>query len=225
MTREFLRIALPFLAFCASTLPAIADAAEPAAPTIERTPVVVDFLIGGGIVHEDRDNRMTTRDARAFVTPSAVLRLGGVVGGRHMVSGLLQVDWRSTRTVLDASGNDRKWGAISSYYLGPEYRYLTRFGLYAGGSLGFTYTLVDDDVGGGGSPDCSRWSCVTRHMRRTDDRGIPGVGARAVVGYELRVRRNLAVLFEAFGGVRHGEDEHGRAMTLPTYGLAIGVGL
>jgi len=50
------------------------------------------------------------------------------------------------------------------------------------------------------------------------------VGARAVIGYELRLRRNLAMVFEAFGGVRHGEDEDDVAMTMPTYGVAIGVG-
>jgi hypothetical protein len=141
-----------------------------------------------------------------------------------MLGGILQVDWRSTKTVLDSQNDNRKWGAISSYHLGPEYRYQTRFGLYAGGSLGFTYTLVDDHVGGGGSPDCNWYHCVAQHMRETDYKDIPGVGVRAVVGYELRVRRNLAVVFEAYGGVRHGDDEHDEPMTMPTYGVAVGVG-
>jgi len=219
-------------AFCALTVPAAAEAAASDArastgadaPAAERPPVYFNFMLAGSMVHEDPDNRMTHRDRQAFVTPGAALRLGGVVARHHLLGAIFQVNWRSTRMVLDSQGNDRKWGAISSYYLGPEYRYITRFGLYAGASLGFSYTLVDDDVGGGGSPDCSWYSCVARHMRETDDQGIPGVGVRAVLGYELRVRRTLAVNFEAFGGVLHGDDEHHVAMTLPTYGLAVGVG-
>jgi hypothetical protein len=203
-------------------VPAVAAAAEPEAT--DRPPVYFNFMLAGSMVHEDPDNRVTHRERNAFATPGGVLRLGGVLGRHHLLGAILQVNWRSTRQVLDHAGNDRRWGAISSYFLGPEYRYLTRFGLYAGGSLGFAYTLVDDDVGGGGSPDCSWYSCVARHMRETDDQGIPGVGVRAVVGYELRVRRNLAVNFEGFGGVLHGEDEDDVRMTIPTYGLAVGVG-
>ena len=216
-------IAVPTVAAAAADSTGGAGAPAPAEAS-ERPPVYFNFMLTGAMVHEDPDNRMTHRDRKSFVTPGAAVRLGGVIARHHLLGGIFQVDWRSTRTVLDREGDDRKWGAISSYYLGPEYRYLTRFGLYAGASLGFAYTLVDDHVGGGGSPDCTWYSCVARHMRETDDQGIPGVGVRAVVGYELRVRRHLAVNFEAFGGVLHGDDEHDVAMTTPTYGLAVGVG-
>lgn len=209
---------------CVLAVPAVGEAADGPARATERPKVYFDFLLGGSMVHEDRGNRLTHRSQSSFATPTAGLRLGGVVARHHLVGGLLQVDWRSTQKVLDSHGGNQKWGAISSYYLGPEYRYITRFGLYFGGSLGFNYTLADDDVGGGGSPDCSAYKCVARHMQETDDQGVPGVGVRAVVGYQLRIRRTLAVSFEAFGGVRHGEDEDDVDMTTPTYGLAMGIG-
>jgi hypothetical protein len=231
------RLATLLTAVCALAVPAAAEAAapdptsqdarsheDPPTRAAERPRVFFNFMLVGSMVHEDPHNRVTHRRRSAFATPGAALRVGGVVARHHLVGAILQVDWRSTQMVLDSRGNDRRWGAISSYYIGPEYRYITSFGLYAGASLGFAYTLVDNDVGGGGSPACSSYACVASHMRRTDDQGIPGVGARAVLGYELRVRRSLAVNFEAFGGVLHGDDEDHVAMTTPTYGLAVGVG-
>lgn len=223
MNRFAVSLATFLTAVCALAAPATVDAAD-RSRVVDRPPVYFNFMITGSMSYEDPDNRVTFRDNKDLFAPGGALRLGGVIGKHHLLGGILQVDWRSTKTVRDSVGDDRKWGAISTYYLGPEYRYITRFGLYAGGSMGFSYRLVDNDVGGGGSPDCSSYACVARHMRRTDDQGVPGVGVRAVIGYELRVRRNLAVNFEAFGGVLHGRDEDHEAMTMPMYGLAVGVG-
>jgi hypothetical protein len=217
----FIALFSAVLAFTGATTAQAADAQPEAS---ERPPAYFNFMVTGSMVHEDPGNRLTLRDRRGFATPGIALRAGGVVGQRHLVGLFFQGNWRSTRTVVDSVGDDRKWGAISSWYVGPEYRFITDFGLYAGASLGFAYTFADNHVGGGGSPDCNRFSCLAEHMRRTDDQGIPGVGVRAVLGYEYRFRRNLALNVEAFGGVLHGEDEDDAAMTLPTYGLALGVG-
>lgn len=211
--------------------PASAEAAGPTtsaatkeARASQRPRAFFNFMLTGAMVHEDRDDRLTTLRHPSFATPGIALRAGGVVRRNHLVGGLFQANWRSTRAVWDSAGDDRKWGAISSYYVGPEYRYLTAFGLYAGASLGFAYTFADNDVGGGGAPGCNRYACLVEHMKRSDDQGIPGVGLRAVLGFEHRLRRNLAVNAEAFAGVLHGGDEDGVAMTTPTYGLAVGVG-
>jgi hypothetical protein len=224
MRRFFHGLATFLTASWLFAVPTISEAADAPARATERPSVYLNFMLQGAMVHEDRDNRLTHHERPSFVTPGGALRLGGVIARHHLLGAIFQVDWRSTRNVLDSEGGNRKWGAVSNYFLGPEYRYITRFGLYGGAALGFAYTLADDDVGGGGSPDCTAYSCVARHMRETDDQGIPGVGVRAVLGYELRVRRTLAVNFEAFGGVLHGDDEDDVAMTTPTYGLAVGVG-
>jgi hypothetical protein len=198
--------------------------ARAAEPVTERPRAFVNVMLSGAMVHEDPDNRLTHRRRSAFAVPGIALRAGGVVGRHHLIGGLFQGNWRSTRMALDRAEGDREWGAISSWSIGPEYRYQTSFGLYAGGSLSFAYTFADDDVGGGGSPDCNLYRCLEEHLQESDDQGIPGVGARAVLGYEVRLRRTLAVNGEAFVGVLHGDDEHDVAMTLPTYGLAVGVG-
>ena len=62
-------------------------------------------------------------------------------------------------------------------------------------------------------------------MEESEDSGIPGIGARAVVGYEYRFKRTLAINVEGFGGLFHGEDQNGNKMTTPTWGLAFGVGI
>ncbi|MCP4601219.1 MAG: hypothetical protein GY847_11960 [Proteobacteria bacterium] len=191
----------------------------------ERPPFYVNFMLSGAMLHEDSDNRLTSYDSSGLITPGLALRAGGVVKKDHLIGGIFQANWRATQKVLDNVGGDNEWGEVANFYVGPEYRYQTQFGLYAGASLGFVYTLADNSFDGDDEPDCSSYDCLEDHMERSDDQGVPGVGARAVVGWEYRFKRTLAINVEAFGGFFHGENEDDENMTTPTYGLALGVGI
>ncbi len=192
----------------------------------KRPPFYINFMLQGSMLHEDSDNRLTSRDSNGMATPGFLLRTGGVVKEQHLIGALFNANWRSTQLVLDNEGGDDDWGAVSNYFLGAEYRYQTKFGLYTGAAVGFTYIFGDNKVGGGNDePDCSTVGCYREHMERSDDQGVPGVGVRAVVGYEYRIKRHLALNVEAFVGVSHGENEHEKNMTTPTYGLAFGIGM
>ena len=197
------------------------------AGTIKRPNFYLNFLLTGSILHEDKDHRLTSYDSSALATPGLALRAGGVVRGHHLIGALFQTNWRPTRKVLDSQGGDNEWGEVANFYLGPEYRYQTGFGLYLGGSVGFAYSFVDNSIerSEGIEPRCNSHECLEDYLRVTDDSGIPGVGVRAVVGYEFRIKRTLALNVEVFAGVFDGENEHHEQMALGTYGLALGIGI
>ncbi len=227
------KMAVTLMAITLLTMTQTAGASEQvSAVTVEknaevgkRPPFYVNFMLLGAMLHEDSDNRLTSRDANGMATPGFALRLGGVVKENHLVGALFQANWRSTQKVLDSNGGDDDWGAVSNFFIGPEYRYQTDFGLYGGAALGFSYIFGDNNVGSNDKPDCSSIECYQDHMEQSDDQGVPGVGARAVVGYEYRIKRHLALNVEAFASVLHGENEHEKNMTTPTYGLAFGIGM
>lgn len=197
--------------------------------TAQRRPVYFNAMLSGATLHEDRDNRLTSLDDTGLLTPGLKLRAGGIINGHHLVGGTLQANWRSTRSVLDSETgvDDNQWGAVSNYILGPEYRYLTDYGLYVGGTVGFSAVLADDQVGGGGDdePDCSTANCLDTHLEQTDDHASFGVAVMGTVGYEYRIKRYLSVSVEAYVGVLHGEDEYDENMINATYGMAFGVGI
>lgn len=197
------------------------------AGTTKRHEFFLNFMLTGSMLLEDENNRLTSYESGALATPGLALRVGGVIDGRHLVGGIFQTNWRSTRKMLDSRGGDGKWGEVANFILGPEYRYQTRFGLYAGGSIGFGYTFGDNSIedGEGTAPECNTVECLEDYLRVTDDTGVPGVAVRAVVGYEYRIRRNFALNIEGFVGFYDGEDEHNVQMTMTTYGLALGVGI
>ncbi len=195
----------------------------------QRKPVYFNAMLSGSMLHEDRDNRLTSYDNTGLLTPGLRLRAGGVIQKHHLVGGNLQANWRSTQSVLDSETevDDNQWGAVSNYFMGPEYRYLTDYGLYVGATVGFSAILADDQVGGGGDdePDCSTANCLDTHLEQTDDHASFGVAVMGTVGYEYRIKRYLSVNVEAFVGVLHGEDEYDENMTNATYGMALGVGI
>jgi len=187
----------------------------------------LNFMLTGSMLYEDNNNRLTSYDSNALATPGLALRAGGVVKGRHLIGALFQANWRATKKMLDSRGGDNKWGEVANFYFGPEYRYQTSFGLYVGGGVGFAYTFADNYIGGGEGvePECDSHECFEDYFRATDDSGVPGIGVRAVVGYEYRIKRTLALNIEGFVGVFDGENEYNVEMTMPTYGLALGVGI
>ncbi|MDJ0766695.1 MAG: outer membrane beta-barrel protein [Myxococcota bacterium] len=191
----------------------------------DRPPVYFTAMLLGAMMHEDSDNRLTSHDGTALVTPGLALRVGGTIDNRHFIGGRFQGTWRSTQDVRDSVGGDNEWGAVSSYYLGPEYRYAMPFGLYFGASAGFSFIFADNDVGSGESPECNTMACVDAYLEKTDDHASFGVGMFGTVGYEYRLKRNFAVTAEAFVGLLQGEDENNINMTNATYGLAVGVGI
>jgi hypothetical protein len=200
------------------------------APTIsiqveptERPSFFINGMTLGAMMVEDDDNRMTSRDSSALMGAGLAFRGGWRVDDRHFIGGLFQGYWRSTRTVLDEQGGDNQWGAVSTYYLGPEYRFLTQAGIYFGASAGVAAGLALNDFEKKDGPDCNSVDCVDDHMQETDNRWSLGYGFRGTVGYEYRLRSNLGLNIEAFGGLNQGRDENDDTMTSPTFGLAIGV--
>ena len=98
---------------------------------------------------------------------------------------------------------------------------------YFGAGTGLSFIFADNQVGGSNdeAPACNEFECLDAHLRATDDHGSLSLAATAVVGYEYRLKRNLAVNVEAFMGVTTGEDEDNQEMTNGTYGLAVGLGI
>jgi len=199
--------------------PAVSIQVDPA----ERPPFYVNGMVLGGMFHEDDDNRMTSRDSSALMGAGLAFRGGWIIDDRHFIGGLFQGYWRSTRTVLDEQGGDNYWGAVSTYYIGPEYRFATRAGLYFGASVGAAMALAINEFDTGEGPDCNSVDCVEDHLRETDNHWSFGFGLRGTIGYEYRLRRNLGLNIEAFGGLLQGRDEDDHSMTTPTWGLALGV--
>ena len=115
----------------------------------ERPPFYFNFMLAGSAIHEDSDARLTSYDRTGLFHLGLALRMGGVVNDNHLIGGIFQGNWRSTEKVLDSQGGDNEWGAVSNWYLGPEYRYQFDFGLYAGASVGFSYIFADNDINGG----------------------------------------------------------------------------
>jgi len=186
----------------------------------------VNGLIIGSVFYEDDNNRLTSRDSRSLLSPGLGFRGGAVIENRYLLGGLFQANWRSTQTVLDSYGGDDKWGAVSNFYIGPEFRYLFDFGLYAGASTGLSLTLADNHLNDGDDgPECSSLDCVEEYMEENDDHMSLGFGIRGVIGYEQRFHRNFAVNAEIYVGWSLSEDEDERSMSLPTYGLGFGVSI
>ncbi len=199
--------------------PTVTATAQSKRPVYYVNPMVV-----GAVLYEDGDNRVTSHDAQSLLGAGLAVRGGVVIEDRHLFGLLFQGYWRSTQAVLDQWEGDRHWGAVSTYYLGPEYRYFTDTGIYFGVSSGLAFTFADDHVGED-SPNCSSWDCLDNHLERSDDHAALGVGFRGTIGYEYRFSRNLAINAEAFAGWLVGDDENEETLSTPMYGVAIGLGI
>jgi len=179
----------------------------------------------GAMLNEDGGNRLTSRDSENLGGAGVTFRAGGVVNDHHLIGGLFQGYWRSTRPVKDRAGNDREWGSISTYHLGTEHRDQTDLGLYFGASPGLALILADNDIDGDEpEPECDDFDCARDYLRSTDDHAAIGVGVIGTLGYEYRVTKWFAVYAEAFAGYAHALDEDEREMDTITAGLALGLG-
>jgi hypothetical protein len=135
---------------------------------------------------------------------------------------------RPTRELV---GNDTdRPGIVGNATLGPEYRYLTRWGLYFGGSLGVGATGTFDDIG---VPHCSEALSPERCLRALDVaqgrdaeyRISWGGAATAVVGYEARFAPWFSMSIEAYMGYQRGFDDTEDRMDQRSAGIAVGFGM
>jgi hypothetical protein len=192
-----------------------------------RKPLYFSAMVTGSVLHEDGENRLTQDGDTTLFTPGLVLRLGGVIDEHHLVGAGLRASWVNTRSILDEDEQDNHLGAVSTYMLGSEYRYLTSYGFYFGGSASFAVVLADDKLGGGDdeAPACDTGNCLDEHLEQTDDHASFGVALLGTIGYEHRFRNNFTISVEAYAGFIRGKDEHAEDMTNGTYGVAFGIGI
>ena len=196
-----------------------------------RPPVYLNVMIAGGGFVEDDTNRLTTRDSNTLQGIGGILRVGGVLNEHSLLGARLQSFYRPTKMIrwaLPLASSEQQlvqsgWGQVYYGYLGPEYTYLTRFGLYASGSLGLATTLAGDDAAG-----CSPGFLGCGWGEDIDNggynRGSIGFGAMASLGYEWRIHRWFAMNAELFLGYYHGVDQDERDMDTGLFGLAAGIG-
>ncbi len=193
--------------------------------TGQRPKVFFNTLLTGGFLHEDENNRFTDREYTGLLTPGLVLRVGGVIQNHHLLGVRFHGTWRSTQAVLDSEGGDNAWGAVSSYYIGPSYRYQTQSGFYFGLSSGVSFVLVDNRVGDGEGPECDADWCVEEHFRNSDDSGFIGLSVMGTIGYEHRINRYFSLTVEGYWGAHMGQDENDRETSIGYYGIGFGIGI
>jgi hypothetical protein len=184
-----------------------------------RAPMYVSLMLGAGIMGEDGDNRLTTRDSKALEGVTGILRIGATLSEHSRIGARLQSFMRPTKKLVydtpPADGNTDKWGAVSLAYVGPEYIYTTDFGLYVGGSVGLAVAAskldIDDDD--------------DDHRKHDDiERGAGGLGAMLSLGYEWRVSKWFAMNAELFGGGYSAIDDNENSMKGGIFGFAMGAG-
>lgn len=182
-----------------------------------RAPIYVNLMLSVGILTEDGNNRLTTRDSKLLEGFGGVFRVGAVLSEHHRLGARMQSFMRPTKKVLldpPATNNtNNEWGAVSFGYIGPEYLYATDFGLYAGGSIGVAGALSRSNFDDDDDDD-------DKHI----ERGSAGVAGIASLGYEWRANKWFAMNAEVFGGLYHGIDDNENSMDGAMFGLGLGMG-
>lgn len=187
----------------------------------QRAPMYASLLLGAGLLGEDGDNRLTTRDSKALEGVTGILRIGATLSEHSRLGARLQSFVRPTKKLVyetpPADGRTDKWGAVSFAYAGPEYIYTTDFGLYVAGSVGLAVAASnrdidhdDDDDGDDDDHDL--------------ERGAGGLGAMVSLGYEWRVSKWFAMSAEVFGGGYSAIDDDDNSMKGGIFGFAMGAG-
>jgi hypothetical protein len=193
--------------------------------THKHPPAYFNWMPFGGAVIEDRDNRLTDRSGQVLQGVGAAIRAGGIVNDMHMIGIRIQGMARPSRRVLGPDGERAdKWGAVVTPYIGPEYRFLTKFGLYVGGTLGGAGIVASRD----GDCDEECWDdiyCDTSNCDDAETRGVMGLGGMLSLGYQYRIRRYFSMNIEMFGGFFRGFDTEDDTMNIGLFGVGIGLGV
>jgi len=205
--------------------------------THKRPRFYLNFMVLGGALTEDDGNRVTSRDSETLEGAGGAFRVGAVIKDHHLMGVRMQALARPTRSVLAGDGTTTNdWGLVADYYVGPDYRYITDFGLYFGLSVGVGALVAEADFEDHGK-SCDRTcrTCSTRcapgeddevdEHRVFDEHAAISIGGVATLGYELRLSRYFALYAEAFGGYQHGLDQDERTMNNAMFGIAIGLGI
>jgi hypothetical protein len=185
-------------------------------------PMYVRLMLGAGILGEDGNNRLTTRDSKSLEGVTGILHIGATLSEHSRIGARLQSFVRPTKKLVydtpPADGSTDKWGAVSFGYVGPEYIYTTDFGLYVGGSVGFAVAGSSREIDDGNSN--------TKHDDHHDqiERGAGGLGAMLSLGYEWRVSKWFAMNAEIFGGGYSAIDDNDDSMRGGIFGFAMGAG-
>lgn len=181
-----------------------------------RAPMYATLMLGAGVLGEDRDNRLTTRDSKALEGVSGLLHVGAVLSEHHRLGARLQSFVRPTKKLVydtpPADGNTDKWGAVSFGYVGPEYLYTTNFGLYFGGSVGFAAAASNREIEN------------SNHKHDHIERGAAGVGCLLSLGYEWRLSKWFAMSAEIYAGGYSAVDDDDHKMKGGISGFAMGAG-
>jgi hypothetical protein len=189
-----------------------------------RAPMYVSLMLGAGILGEDGNNRLTTRDSKALEGVTGILHIGATLSEHSRIGARLQSFVRPTKKLVydtpPADGNTDKWGAVSFGYVGPEYIYTTDFGLYFGGSVGLAAAGSNRDI------DDDHDSSTNRHGDHHDnfERAAGGLGGILSLGYEWRVSKWFAMNAELFGGGYSAIDDNDDSMKGGLFGFAMGAG-
>jgi hypothetical protein len=204
--------------------PVVDSAATPSSPVPYtgwgrglRPPIYVNLMMFAGVMGEDGDNRLTTRDSKLLEGAGGMFRVGAVINRHHRLGGRMQSFVRPTKKILpDPSTADTTtdgWGAVTFSYAGPEYLYTSDLGIYGGVSIGAGAAVS------------------TRHIRQADsddenhrERSSVGVAGVLSVGYEWRVTKWFALSAEFFGTLYHGVDDNENTMNGSLFGAAMGIG-
>ncbi|MBN2573673.1 MAG: hypothetical protein JXP73_03845 [Deltaproteobacteria bacterium] len=204
--------------------PIAATVAAPSEPAPEigwgsgrRAPMYVNLMLFAGALAEDGDNRLTLRDSELLEGAGGLFRLGAVIDRHHRLGGRLQSFVRPTRKVaLDPSSTapaGNQWGAVTFFYVGPEYLYTSDLGVYGGASLGIGCAMSARDVE---DDDASNDDGL--------EKASGGLAGMLSVGYEWRANKWLALNIEAFGGLYHGVDDNENGINGGIFGLGMGAG-
>jgi hypothetical protein len=179
-------------------------------------PMYATLMLGAGVLGEDRDNRLTTRDSKALEGVTGILHVGATLTEHSRVGARLQSFVRPTKKLVydtpPADGSTDKWGAVTFGFVGPEYLYTTNFGLYFGGSVGFAAAASNRDVED------------SKHKHDHIERGAAGVGCVLSLGYEWRMSKWFAMNAEIFAGGYSAVDDNDDSMKGGISGFAMGAG-
>jgi hypothetical protein len=183
-----------------------------------RAPMYATLMLGAGVLGEDSNNRLTTRDSKDLEGVTGILHVGAVLSDHHRVGARMQSFVRPTKKLVydtpPVDGQTDKWGAVSYGYIGPEYIYTTDFGLYVGGSIGFAALASHRDIEN------------DDHHHGHDDfeRGAAGIGSVLSLGYEWRLSKWFAMSAEVYAGGYNAVDDNEDSMKGGIAGFAMGAG-